>query len=149
MKVASFRDLMREQANAAVQVSGAHHSSWNGRFGARIDPSSNTAGMAHWGHTISYNSRSVEEALQEMFRNNRVHLQERDTLVGYRDAMRVVLHENVHLLASEGNDHSQAEAAYGRGCHATSSSIRWRSSQLTRSSRWLPRPSTTTASCRA
>jgi hypothetical protein len=30
MKVTTFRDLMREQANAAVQVSGAHHSSWNG-----------------------------------------------------------------------------------------------------------------------
>ncbi|MFD3404994.1 hypothetical protein ACFWUU_30180 [Kribbella sp. NPDC058693] len=32
MKVTSFRELMREQANAAVRISGAHHSSWNQKF---------------------------------------------------------------------------------------------------------------------
>ncbi|WP_427886674.1 hypothetical protein ACQHIV_28200 [Kribbella sp. GL6] len=112
MKVTTFRELMREQANAAVQVSGAHHSSWNGRLGAPIAPGSDLGGTANWDNSISYNPRHVDERLQEMFRNSRVHNQDRSELVGYRDAMRVVLHENVHMLSSEGRDHAQSQAAF-------------------------------------
>src|SRR5690348_11127895 len=115
MKVTSFRELMREQAKAAVQVSGAHHSSWNERYGPRIAPDSKTGGTANWDNSISYNPRHVDERLQEMFRNARVHNQDPADLRGYRDALRVVLHENVHLLASEGREHSQAKAAFERG----------------------------------
>ncbi|HZX01989.1 hypothetical protein [Kribbella sp.] len=115
MKVTTFRELMREQANAAVQVSGAHHSSWNGRFGAPIARESDLGGTANWDSSISYNPRHVDERLQQMFHNNRVHNQDRSELVGYRDAMRVVLHENVHMLSSEGRDHSQSQAAFATG----------------------------------
>jgi hypothetical protein len=115
MKVTSFRELMREQAKAAVRVSGAHHSSWNERFGPRIAPESKTGGIANWDNSISYNPRHVDDRLQEMFRNARVHLQDPADLSGYRDALRVVLHENVHLLASEGREHSQAKAAFETG----------------------------------
>jgi hypothetical protein len=120
MKVTSFRELMREQAKAAVQVSGAHHSSWNERFGPRIASESKTGGTANWDNSISYNPRHVDERLQEMFRNARVHNQDPADLRGYRDALRVVMHENVHLLASEGREHSQAEAAFAHspGVHA-------------------------------
>jgi hypothetical protein len=115
MKVTSFRELMREQANAAVRVSGAHHSSWNGRFGAPIARQSDLGGTANWDNSISYNPRHVDERLQEMFRNARVHNQDRAELAGYRDAMRVVLHENVHLLSSEGREHSQSYNAMATG----------------------------------
>ncbi|RZU13586.1 hypothetical protein EV645_4432 [Kribbella rubisoli] len=114
MKVTTFRELMREQANAAVRISGAHHSSWNGRYGAPIAETSKTGGTANWNHTISYNPRHVDEPLQDMFRNNRVHNQDKAELRRYRDALRVVLHENAHLLSSEGREHSQAEAAFSR-----------------------------------
>ena len=115
MKVTSFRELMREQAHAAVRVSGAHHSSWNGRFGAPIARQSDLGGTANWDNSISYNPRHVDERLQEMFRNARVHLQDKADLRGYRDALRVVLHENVHLLASEGREYSQSYAAMATG----------------------------------
>lgn len=108
MKVTGFRELMDEQANAAVRVSGAHHSSWNGRYGARIARDSELGGTANWDHSISYNPRHVDERLQQMFRNARVHMQDPADLRGYRDALRVVLHENVHLLSSEGREHSQS-----------------------------------------
>ncbi|MET9269827.1 hypothetical protein [Kribbella sp. NPDC003557] len=108
MKVTSFQELMREQANAAVRISGAHHSSWNGRYGAPIARQSDLGGTANWDNSISYNPRHVDERLKDMFRNARVHMQDRADLVGYRDALRVVLHENVHLLASEGREHSQS-----------------------------------------
>jgi hypothetical protein len=112
MRVTSFRELMDEQANAAVQVPGAHHSSWNGRFGAPIARQSDLGGTANWDNSISYNPEHVGDRLQEMFRNARVHLQDKADLRGYRDAMRVVLHENVHLLSSEGREHSQSEATF-------------------------------------
>ncbi|WP_432885884.1 hypothetical protein ACQPYH_02385 [Kribbella sp. CA-245084] len=120
MKVTSFRELMREQAKAAVQVSGAHHSSWNERFGPPIPEQSKTGGTANWDNSISYNPRHVDERLQEMFRNARVHNQDPAELRGYRDALRVVLHENVHMLASEGREHSQGQAAFNHspGVHA-------------------------------
>jgi hypothetical protein len=115
MKVTSFWELMREQAHAAVRVSGAHHSSWNGRFGAPIARQSDLGGTANWDNSISYNPRHVDERLQEMFRNARVHLQDKADLRGFRDALRVVLHENVHLLASEGREYSQSYAAMATG----------------------------------
>ncbi|MEV4266535.1 hypothetical protein [Kribbella sp. NPDC049584] len=115
MKVTSFRELMREQATAAVQVSGANHSSWNGRFGAPIPQQSELGGTANWDNSISYNPRHVDEPLQDMFRNARVHNQGKSELRRYRDAIRVVLHENVHLLASEGREHSQSYAAMANG----------------------------------
>ncbi|WP_329005023.1 hypothetical protein OHA18_16720 [Kribbella sp. NBC_00709] len=115
MKVTTLRELLREQANAAVQVSGAHHSSWNNRYGPRIPSASKIGGTANWDHSISYNPRHVDERLQEMFRNARVHNQDPADLRGYRDALRVVLHENVHLLASEGREYSQAQAAFQSG----------------------------------
>jgi hypothetical protein len=115
MKVATFRELMREQANAALHVSGAHHSSWNGRFGAPLDRQSDLGGTANWDNSISYNPRHVDERLQEMFRNARVHLQDKADLRGYRDALRVVLHENVHLLSSEGREFSQSYSAMANG----------------------------------
>ncbi|MFF0266463.1 hypothetical protein [Kribbella sp. NPDC004536] len=112
MKVTTFRELMREQANAAVRVSGAHHSSWNRRLGAPIARGSKLGGTANWDNSISYNPAHVDERLQEMFRNNRVHNQDPAELRGYRDAMRVVLHENVHMLSSEGRDHAQSYPAF-------------------------------------
>ncbi|HET6741882.1 MAG TPA: hypothetical protein VFH76_23220 [Kribbella sp.] len=114
MKVAGLRELMREQATAAVQISGAHHSSWSKKkqLGAPIPRESKFGGFAHWNHTISYNPRHVDEPLQDMFHNARVHNQDREDLIRYRNAMRIVLHENVHMLASEGREHSQAEGAF-------------------------------------
>jgi hypothetical protein len=111
MKVTTFPELMREQANAAVRVSGAHHSSWNGRYGAPIARESKLGGTANWDHTISYNPRHIDERLQEMFRNARVHNQDKADLREYRDALRVVLHENVHLLASQGQEYAQSYGA--------------------------------------
>jgi hypothetical protein len=113
MKVTSFRELLAEQANAAVRISGAHHSSWNGRPHRTIARERTTGGVAGWDHTIEYNPRVVDEPLQDMFRNSRVHNQDRNDLRSYRKALKVVLHENVHLLASEGRDHAQARVAFG------------------------------------
>jgi len=123
MKVRSYRELMAEQAKSAVRISGAHHSSWNGRLQA-MDRKSKTGGVAGWDHTIQYNPRVVDEPLQEMFRNARAHNQDPATLRSYREAMKVVLHENIHLLAPEGHDHGQAQHAFRKpGVRALEESV--------------------------
>ncbi|MFK4083763.1 hypothetical protein ACI2LF_06625 [Kribbella sp. NPDC020789] len=111
MKVTSFRELMREQAKAAVRISGAHHSSWNERL-RPLPRDGRSGGVAAWDHAIAYNPEFVDEPLQQMFANARVHNQDPADLRRYRDALRIVLHENVHMLASQGREHGQAKAAF-------------------------------------
>ena len=80
-KVASYRELLAEQANAAIRISGAHHSSWNGQT-HDTDPKEEVDGKAQWNHTIRYNDERIAARLREMFRNARVHPQDPDTLRG-------------------------------------------------------------------
>lgn len=111
MKVTSQKELMAEQARSAVRISGAHHSSWNGRL-AVADPARKVRGAVKWDNTIEYSDPSVNEPLREMFDNARVHNQDPETLRSYREALKTVLHENTHVLAAEGTDHSDAEHAF-------------------------------------
>jgi hypothetical protein len=43
-----------------------------------------------------------------MFRNARAHNQDPATLKSYREAVKTMPHENVHMLAAAGTDHRQA-----------------------------------------
>jgi hypothetical protein len=109
VKVTSYRELTEQQAKAAVAISGAHHSSWNGRQ-QDTDPAEKIRGSAGWDHTIAYSRELVTEPVQEMFRNARAYNQDPTTLKSYREAVKTMLHENVHMLAAEGADHRQAES---------------------------------------
>ncbi|TDD46335.1 hypothetical protein E1263_36790 [Kribbella antibiotica] len=113
MKATSYQELMAEQARAAVRVSGAHHSSWNGRVGA-TDPKEKIRGSVSWDHTINYSDRLVAAPLKDMFENARVYNQDADTLRSYREAIKTVHHENTHALAAEGTEHADGKAAYQR-----------------------------------
>ena len=110
-KVTSYQGLVNEQAKAAVRVSGAHHSSWNGRQIASA-PDRKVRGAVTWNNTIEYNDEKVTAPLREMFANARVYNQDQETLQWYREAMKTTFHENVHLLAAEGSDHHDAMQAY-------------------------------------
>ncbi|NIK55056.1 hypothetical protein [Kribbella shirazensis] len=111
MKVTSYRELMDQQARAAVRISGAHHSSWDGQL-AETDPKRDVNGVARWDHTIEYNRARVVEPLEEMFQNARHYSQDPKTLQSYREALKTVLHENTHMLAGEGTQHAQAQQAF-------------------------------------
>jgi hypothetical protein len=112
MKVRSYSQLMREQAEAAVRISGAHHSSWNGRLRDTTAQDGDVRGIAEWNHTIAYNRASVSEPLQQMYQYARHYNQDPKTLQSYREAMKTVLHENVHMLAGEGKQHAHAQHAF-------------------------------------
>ncbi|MEU4390622.1 hypothetical protein [Kribbella sp. NPDC023855] len=111
MKVTSQKELMAEQARSAVRISGAHHSSWNRRQTV-ADPDRKIRGAVKWDNTIEYNEAAVNEPVREMFANARVYNQDPETLRSYREAIKTVLHENTHLLAAEGTDHSDAKYAF-------------------------------------
>ncbi|MFC9687372.1 hypothetical protein ACFTSF_02445 [Kribbella sp. NPDC056951] len=111
MKVTTHSELMAEQARAAVKTSGAHHSSWNGKVGATA-PERKVHGSVDWDHTINYSDRTVTAPLKEMFENAGVHHQTPEALRSYRSAVKTVHHENTHLLAEEGTEHSDGKAAF-------------------------------------
>lgn len=102
--VQSFDELMARQAAAALALSGAHHSSWNGqlRQTRKVDHGI-VLGTADWDGTLRYDYNEVVKPLQEMFDRRGQQVSAED-LVRYRSALLVVLHENAHMLAPEGRN---------------------------------------------
>jgi len=111
VEVSSYRELMAEQARAAIAISGADHTSWNGDVEPLPAPEGKTRGRARWHGTIEYHRIHVIRALEEMF-DNAGQIQNDQKLQEYRDALGVVLHENVHLLAARGTSHGFGSDAY-------------------------------------
>lgn len=98
-RVRSVEELFAAQASAAVAISGADHSSWSGRTGvvAQQEGVSCTYGLAYWNGDIAYDD-TTRATLREMF-DTAGQQHDFATLVRFRHALRVVLHENSHMLA--------------------------------------------------
>lgn len=118
MKVRTLREFDREQAHAALRVSGADRTSWNGRLRDTTQAEGDVRGVADWDGTIAYNPTSVSEPLDQMFQYARHHNQDPATLDSYKSAVKTRLHENTHMLAAAGSDHRQAQHAYLNGSGA-------------------------------
>ena len=101
---------MAEQARAAVAVTGAHHSSWNSLVKPLVQDDGQP-GSVGWDNTIKYHAKLTVAVLQEMFdRAGQQH--DEATLQRYREALRVVFHENIHLLAAAGTSLAMGCGAY-------------------------------------
>ncbi|MFF0265422.1 hypothetical protein [Kribbella sp. NPDC004536] len=109
---ATFDEFMRLQHVAAINVSGADHSSWNGTYEvqpyALTDDGKLVLGSAGWDHTIRYEEARVLTPLRNMFRDAGQDVGDA-TLLQYREALAVVYHENLHMLAGPGTEHSDAK----------------------------------------
>jgi hypothetical protein len=109
---ATFDEFMRLQHTAALNVTGADHSSWNGTYEMQpyklTDDGMRVLGTAGWDHTIRYDEDQVLRPLRDMFRYAGQR-QDDATLLRYREALAVVYHENLHLLAAAGTEHADAE----------------------------------------
>jgi hypothetical protein len=104
----SFDSLMARQHHAAVNVTGADHSSWSGDLGETLKVENGVIlGTATWEHAILYDSERVQKPLKEMF-EHQGEKQDDKTLLRYRNAMKTVFHENSHLLAGPGTEHRDA-----------------------------------------
>jgi len=106
----TYDELLQEQATAAVQVLGAHHTSWN-RTVEMLPLDDPRSGLVTWDHTIKLHPDRVVKDLREMF-DTAGQQHDESTLRRYREALRVLLHENVHLLAAAGTSHGMGADAY-------------------------------------
>ncbi|GAA1540326.1 hypothetical protein [Kribbella lupini] len=104
---------MAGQARAAVAVSGAHHSSWNREVRPLAEGSGTVRALAKWDGAIEYRD-DVTRTLREMF-EKAGRGSAASELEQYRDALGVVLHENVHLLAARGTSHGMGSEAFREG----------------------------------
>jgi hypothetical protein len=94
----AFQDLMAWQAAAAVRISRAEQSHWNGRGYAM---EGGGLGAAAWDGSISYdNAKVITPLRQMMYHAGQQH--DPQTLQTYREAIQTVLHENSHMLSRRG-----------------------------------------------
>ncbi|WP_371406038.1 hypothetical protein OHA10_10780 [Kribbella sp. NBC_00662] len=106
---------MDEQARVAVRITGADHTSWN-RVWDVLDPDDRRWGLACRDNSLRYHPEHIVESLRDMF--NRAGQQQGDwTLQRYKEAIRIILHENIHLLAARGTSHSTGFDAYKEPAH--------------------------------
>ncbi|MEU4602696.1 hypothetical protein AB0F43_06940 [Kribbella sp. NPDC023972] len=105
---------MSVQHVAAVNVSGADHSCWNGLIGTTPDLADDgmvVLGEVTWDNAIHYHEKLVKQPLQEMF-DHAGEEQDDRTLLRYRHAIGIVFHENTHLLAAAGTDRKSSQSIY-------------------------------------
>ena len=108
----SFEELMAVQHFAAINVTGAHHSSYNGthkELPYTMVDGEQVLGIADWDRTVRYDEEHVRAPLRKMFLNRGVPGQSPRDLLRYRNAVLVVFHENLHFLAAEGTEHDDAK----------------------------------------
>ena len=107
--VRSFRELMKRQVRAAVAISGAEHSDWNGKV--HTPRKQSDRGGARWDGTLIYSYEQIKRPLREMFRQaGRQH--DEATLLKFRNALKTILHENAHLLVPRHSDRRAAEREF-------------------------------------
>ncbi|MFC6158069.1 hypothetical protein [Kribbella jiaozuonensis] len=115
--VSSFDELMQVQAAVTVAVLQAHHSSWNNQYVVLPHDTQEVSGVS-WDGSIKYHPLDVIEPLREMFdRAGQQH--DSETLDRYREALRTVFHENIHLLAGPGTSLAFPLDAYEGKAHRT------------------------------
>lgn len=108
----SYDEFIAQQHHAAVEITGAHHSNWNGDLGTtRKVENGIILGTATWEGGVLFDEQYVTQPLQKMYENQGVQ-QDQETLLAYRNALETVLHENSHMLSAEGTTHAGAMQAF-------------------------------------
>ncbi|WP_329004519.1 hypothetical protein OHA18_14115 [Kribbella sp. NBC_00709] len=115
--VSSFDELMQVQAAVTIAVLEAHHSSWNNKYEVLPHDTKQVSGVS-WDGSIRYHPRDVIEPLREMFERAGQH-HDSATLDRYREALRTVFHENIHLLAGPGTSLAFPLDAHDGNAHRT------------------------------
>lgn len=101
-------ELLRRQAEVAVALSGADHSSFSGKVLESVD---GPLGAAHWNGDMELNVPRVIEQLDQMYATAGQQHDEQ-TLWLYKDTIDTLLHENSHMLSGPGTQHVEGAKAY-------------------------------------
>lgn len=102
------QDLLARHAQAAVELSGADQTAWNGRIAELGD---GMLGLANWDGTLHLGREHVLDPLEEMY-SRAGTAQAPATLVRYREALATLLHEQSHFLGPAGATQEAARQAF-------------------------------------
>ncbi|MET7278515.1 hypothetical protein ABZS29_09815 [Kribbella sp. NPDC005582] len=107
---ASLEELLLRSGQAALELSGAEHTAWNGRIVESVD---DVLGLAHWDGTLHLDREYILDPLREMYAlAGKRHLTAH--LARYREALATILHEHSHFLGPAGATQEAARAAFVR-----------------------------------
>ncbi|WP_405063061.1 hypothetical protein OG474_15865 [Kribbella sp. NBC_01505] len=107
---ASVEELLLRSGHAALDLSGAQHSAWNGRI---VESSDHILGLAHWDGTLHLDREYILDPLREMYAlAGREHPTQQ--LARYREALATILHEHSHFLGPAGATQEAARDAFVR-----------------------------------
>ncbi|TCO46267.1 hypothetical protein EV646_107291 [Kribbella antiqua] len=104
----SLDELLQRSAAAALQISGAGQSAWNGQV---IETTGSILGLAHWDGTLYLDRDCILDPLRQMYERSG-EKQPRATLVRYREAFSTLLHEHSHFLGPAGATQEAARIAF-------------------------------------
>jgi hypothetical protein len=104
----SLTELLEHHAHAALEVSGADQSAWNGKV---VEAGEGILGLAHWDGTLHLDRECILDPINEMYeRAGGRHSKAR--LIRYREAFATLLHEQSHFLGPTGATQEAALTAF-------------------------------------
>jgi hypothetical protein len=104
----SLDQLLERSAAAALQISGAGQSAWNGQV---IETTGTILGLADWDGTLYLDRDCILGPLRRMYEHSG-EKQPKPTLVRYREALATLLHEHSHFLGPTGATQEAARIAF-------------------------------------
>ncbi|GAA0575437.1 hypothetical protein HPO96_16075 [Kribbella sandramycini] len=110
MTPTSLEELLLCSGAAALQLSGAAQSAWNGQV---VDARDGVLGLAHWDGTLHLDRETILDPLREMYALAGKH-HPPTLLAHYREALATLLHEHSHFLGPPGATQEAARIAFTR-----------------------------------
>ncbi|WP_232828549.1 hypothetical protein [Kribbella monticola] len=104
----SLPSLLAAHAQAAIDISGADQTAWNGHV---IEAGEGILGVAHWDGTLHLDRECILDPLRDLYADPGVKHSEED-LVRCREALVTVLHEQSHFLGPTGASQEAARVAF-------------------------------------
>jgi hypothetical protein len=111
----TLAELLTQHAQAALSLSGADRSAWNGQI---VEAGDGILGLAHWDGTLHLDREFILEPLHDLYARAG-QSRPTATLARYRDALLTLLHEQSHFLGPHGSTQEAARQAFlTRGAQA-------------------------------
>ncbi|GAA1564742.1 hypothetical protein GCM10009789_17820 [Kribbella sancticallisti] len=104
----SLATLLQKHARAALRISRADQTAWNGKV---VEAGEGILGLAHWDGTLHLDRDCILDPLQEMYDRSGEH-QSEAALIRYREALVTLLHEQSHFLGPTGSTQEAARSAF-------------------------------------
>lgn len=104
----SLDALLERSGEAALSLSGAGQSAWNGKV---VETTGTVFGLAHWDGTLYLDRDYILDPLRSMCERAGED-RPLPTLVRYREALATLLHEHAHFLGPAGATQEAARGAF-------------------------------------